>query len=140
MCWIALFPTTVDLKEIQEFVEQTVLLLAQASNSISYYRRSYMLLTLTNSPQQNKQMLREDSELLQKNGKNLFGKVPWKHLAHLQIKKANLRDVIEYIGNKIETLSSRPSPDTKKEFRRAKITKASSQKRSDVTVFEKAIQ
>ena len=44
----------VDLKEIQEFVEQTVLLLGQASNSISYYRRFYMLLALTNSPQQSK--------------------------------------------------------------------------------------
>ena len=64
----------VDLKEIQEFVEQTVLLLGQASNSISYYRRFYMLLALTNSPQQSKQMLREDSELLQKNDKNLLGK------------------------------------------------------------------
>ena len=30
-----------DLKEIQEYVEQTVLLLGQASNSISYYRRFY---------------------------------------------------------------------------------------------------
>ena len=29
----------VDLKEIQQFVEQTVLLLGQVSNSISYYRR-----------------------------------------------------------------------------------------------------
>ena len=64
----------VDLKEIQEFVEQTALLLEQASNSISYYRRFYMLLALTNSPQQSKQMLREDPELLQKNDKHLFRK------------------------------------------------------------------
>ena len=41
----------VDLKEIQEFVEQTVLLLGQSVNSISYYRRFDMLLALTNSPQ-----------------------------------------------------------------------------------------
>ena len=64
----------VDLKEIQEFVEQTVLLVGQASNSISYYRRFYLLLALTISPQQSKQMLKEDSELLQKNDKKLFGK------------------------------------------------------------------
>ena len=62
----------VDLKEIQEFVEQITLLLVQASNSISYYGRFCMLLALTNSLQQRKQMLREDSELLQKNGKTLF--------------------------------------------------------------------
>ena len=37
----------VDLKKIQEFVEQTVLILRQASNSISSYRRLYMLLALT---------------------------------------------------------------------------------------------
>ena len=64
----------VNLKEIQEFVEQAVLLLGQASNSISYYKRFNMLLGPTNSPQQSKQILREDSELLQKNDKNLFGK------------------------------------------------------------------
>ena len=64
----------VDLKEIQEFVEQTVLLLGQVSNSISYYRMFYVLLALTNSPQQSKQMLREDSELLQKNDKKIFRK------------------------------------------------------------------
>ena len=61
----------VDIKQIQEFEEQTVLLLGQASNSASYYR-FYMLLALTNSPQQSKQMPRDDSELLQKNDKNLF--------------------------------------------------------------------
>ena len=63
----------VDLKEVHEFVGQTVLLLGQASNSISYYRRFYMLFALTNSPQQSKQMLREDIELLQKNGKIFLG-------------------------------------------------------------------
>ena len=36
----------VNLNEIQELVEQTVLLMGQAMNSISYYRRFYMLLTL----------------------------------------------------------------------------------------------
>ena len=59
--------------------------------------------------------------------------------SHLQIKKANLEDVIEYIAKKNQILSPRSSPDTAKEFRRA-ITKASSQERSDVTVFEKVIQ
>ena len=44
----------VDLKESQEFVEESVLLLGQASSSISYYGRFYMLLALTNSPQQSK--------------------------------------------------------------------------------------
>ena len=60
--------------------------------------------------------------------------------SHLQIKKANLEDVIEYIAKKNQILSPRSSPDTAKEFRRAITTKASSQERSDVTVFEKVIQ
>ena len=64
----------VDSKEIHKFVGQTVLFLGQASSSISYYRRFYMLFALTSSSQQSKQMLREDSEFLQKNNKNLFGK------------------------------------------------------------------
>ena len=64
----------VDSKEIHEFVGQTVLFLGQASSSISYYRRFYMLFALTSSSQKSKQMLREDSEFLQKNNKNLFGK------------------------------------------------------------------
>ena len=60
-------------------------------------------------------------------------------MAHLQIKSANLRNVIQYIANNIQTFSPRPSPDTEKEFRRATTTKAS-QERNDVTVFEKTIQ
>lgn len=32
-----------------------------------------MLLSITNSPQQSKQMLQEESELSQENDKNLFG-------------------------------------------------------------------
>ena len=72
----------VDLKEIQEFVEQTVLLLGQASNSISYYMRFYIMLALTNSPQQSRQMLREDSKLLKKFNKKLFGKNFHKNIWH----------------------------------------------------------
>ena len=48
-------------------MEQTVLLLGQASNSISYHRMFDMLLALTNSPQQSK-------KILQENGNNLFRK------------------------------------------------------------------
>ena len=60
--------------------------------------------------------------------------------SHLQIKKANLGDVIKYIAIKKEILSPRSSPDTDKEFRRAITTKASSKERNNVTVFEKVIQ
>ena len=123
----------------KQTVEQTVLLLGKASNSISYYRRFYMVLLLTNSPQQSKQILREASELLQKNEKKLiWEKIPWKHLAQLPIKEGNFRNVIKYISNKIQALSPRPFTDTEEKFQRA--TKASSQKGSNVTTFEKTIQ
>ena len=59
-------------------MEKIVLLQGQASNSISYY----MLLALTISPQQSKQMLREDSELLQKNDKNLYRKTFRENIWH----------------------------------------------------------
>ena len=49
-------------------------------------------------------------------------------------------NVIKHIANKMQTLSPQLSPDTKKEFWRATATKASSQERNDVTVFEKMIQ
>ena len=66
----------VDLKEIQKFVEQTVLLLGQASNSISYYSKFYMMLARTNSTKQSKQMPREDSEHLKKMTQFIEEKVP----------------------------------------------------------------
>ena len=48
-----------------------------AETSIEFHiplQKSYMLFALTGSPQQNKKMLREDSELLQKNDKIYLGK------------------------------------------------------------------
>ena len=80
-------------------------------------------------------MLREDSASPEK-FKKTFEKVLWKHLAHLQIKKANITNVIEYIASKIQTLSSRSSPDIEKETWRATTTKVS-RERNNVTVFKK---
>ena len=123
----------VDLIKIQEFVEQAVLLLGQASNYISnyisYYIGFYMLLTLTNLPQQSKQMLREDSELFQKNDINLFGINFCENIWHTSKSKKQTLEML-----------STTSPDTENEFRKAKTTKASSQERSDATVFKKTIQ
>ena len=88
----------VDLKEIQEFVEQTTLLLVQASNSISYYGKFCMLLALTNSSQQRKQMLREDSELLQKNGKTLFGEKFRENIWHTSKSKKQTLEMLSNIS------------------------------------------
>ena len=131
----------VDFKKIQVFVEQVVLLLGQASNSIFYYRRLYMLQALTDSQQQSKQMLREDSELLQVNDKNLFENKFRENICHTSKPKKQTTEMLSNISqNKTQTLLSRPSPDTEKEFWRETTTKASSQIRNDITVFEKTIQ
>ena len=129
----------VDLKEIQEFVEQTVLLLGQASNSISYYRSFYMLLALTNSPQQSSKMLREDSQLLQKNDNNLFRKRFRGNIWHtFKSKKQTIEMLPKTSQAKYKPFRpSRSSPDTEKEFRRATATKASSQERNDVQYSKK---
>ena len=88
----------VDFKKIQVFVEQVVLLLGQASNSIFYYRRLYMLQALTDSQQQSKQMLREDSELLQVNDKNLFENKFRENICHTSKPKKQTTEMLSNIS------------------------------------------
>ena len=89
-----------DFKKIQVFVEQVVLLLGQASNSIFCYRRLYMLQALTDSQQQRKQMMRDDSELLQVNGKNLFENKFRENMCHTSKSK---KQTIEMLSNISQT-------------------------------------
>ena len=101
-------------------MEQTVLLLVQVSNLITFYRRFYMLLALTNSPRQSKQMLREYSELLHKNDKNLFG---IKIRESIRQTSKSKKQTLEMLSNKMQTLSPQSSSDTEEKFRRATTTK-----------------
>ena len=57
-----------------KLIEQTVLLLGQASNSILYSRRLQILKTLIKDPKKVKNNLKEKADLLQKGDQNLFGK------------------------------------------------------------------
>ena len=59
---------------INKFVEQTVLLLGQSSNAITYHRRLTVLGSVMNSQCQVKSMLKEKASLLQKHDEYLFGK------------------------------------------------------------------
>ena len=59
-----------------------------------------MSLALTISPQQSKQMLREDSELLQKNGNNLSGKRFRENIWHISKSKGQ---TIEMLSNTSRT-------------------------------------
>ena len=99
----------VDLKESQEFVEESVLLLEQASSSISYYERFYMLLALTNSPQQSKQMLREKSDLLQKNDKILSGEKFRENIWHTSKSK---KKTLEMLPNTSQIMATKAVMDT----------------------------
>ena len=84
-------------------------------------------------------MMREDSGLLQKNDKNLFGKKFGENINHTLKSKKQTLEILPNTSRTKYKPFRHGFPDTKKEFRRA-TTKASCQKRNDVTVFEKMIQ
>ena len=60
------------LKQI--YVEKSVLLLGETTNSMTYHRRYSILSAQICAPQQSKEMLREEVELFQQQDRNLFGK------------------------------------------------------------------
>ena len=61
------------LDKTLSLLEQTIYLLGQASNSISYHWR-YNILSSVCSPQEAKNMLKNKAELLETSNENLFGK------------------------------------------------------------------
>ena len=63
-----------ELNKVKEYVEQSILLLGQETNSITYHRRHNILSELNCAPQQPKEMLREEADLLPQQDKNLFSK------------------------------------------------------------------
>ena len=65
---------SIELNKVKEYVEQSILLLGQATNSMTYQKRYNILSTLKCAPQQSKEILREEADLLQQQDKNLFGK------------------------------------------------------------------
>ena len=63
--------TTEDLLNL---VQQTVLLVGQTNNTMSYYRRLSPLTGAMKSSSQTKSMIKDKSTLLENSGKELFGK------------------------------------------------------------------
>ena len=70
----------IELNKLKEYVKQSILLLGQATNLITYHRRYNILSPLNCAPQQSKEMLREEADLLQQQDKNLFCKKFREHL------------------------------------------------------------
>ena len=70
----------IDLDNIRAYIQQTVLLLAQTSKYITYFRRYNILAAVKCPAQQSKEILREEADLLQRHDRNLFGKRFSEHL------------------------------------------------------------
>ena len=64
-------------------------------------RRYYMLLAITHSPPQLKQMLWEETQFLQQNGKNLFGKKLQEHINDSFHSKKQILQILASRNNKI---------------------------------------
>ena len=64
----------ISISDLLHYVEQTVLLLGQSSNAITFHRRLNVLGSVMNSQYQVKSMLKEKTSLLQKHDEYLFGK------------------------------------------------------------------
>ena len=62
------------LEEVINLVQQTVLLVGQTNNTISYHRRLSAMAGAMKSSNQAKSVIKDKSALLENSGKELFGK------------------------------------------------------------------
>ena len=68
------------LDDIIRAVEQSVLLVGQAYNALSYHRKNNILTAITSCPRKAKNILKEKRKILQKEKVNLFGQTFETHL------------------------------------------------------------
>ena len=73
----------ISINDLLHYVEQTVLLLKQSSNAITYHRRLNVLGSVMNSQYQVKSLLKEKASLPQKHDKYLFGKIFRNHIGRV---------------------------------------------------------
>ena len=97
----------ISLDDMKKHIEKTVLLLGQASNSITYQRRYNALLGVMGSAPKVKEMLRTDADMLQKHDKDLFGK---KFREHLTETSKSKKKALEAFGNNKKKLPFRGGP------------------------------
>ena len=64
----------IELNKAKEYVEQSLLLLGQVTNPMTYHRTNIILSQLSRAPQQSKEMLKEEADSFQQQDRNLFGK------------------------------------------------------------------
>ena len=83
----------ISINDLLHYVEQTVLLLGQSSNAITYHRRLNVLGSVMNSQYQVKSMLKEKASLLQKHDEYLFGKKFRNHIADTIKSKKQTKEI-----------------------------------------------
>ena len=66
-------PSSAEIKEISQLFEQTILLIGQAINNTTYYRRKNVLSTLIEGNNKVKEILKEQSAAMNASEGNLFG-------------------------------------------------------------------
>ena len=83
----------ISINDLLHYVEQTVLLLGQSSNAITYHRRLNVLGSVMNSQYQVKSILKEKASLLQIHDEYLFGKTFRNHIADTIKSKKQTKEI-----------------------------------------------
>ena len=89
-------------------IEQTTLLLGQASLSVSYARRLNIWKTLLKDPRKTKTFLKEKTALLQEDEGHLFGKKFRSHI--IQIERSKKKSLEVFKGNNEKNIPFRKGP------------------------------
>ena len=74
---------TASLDDMQKFIEQTMLMMGQSSNTVTHNRQYNLLNNLMGSSNQAKEALRDKKDLLQKHDGNLLGKKFSNHIVEV---------------------------------------------------------
>ena len=69
-----------DVDEMSQYIDQTILLIGQAFNSVSYSRRMNVLIGVGTEKVKAKNTLKNQASLLEEDSKELFGKSFRKHM------------------------------------------------------------
>ena len=119
--WKGLEENTVPVEDHIKLIEQRVLLLGQASNSILYSRRLQILKTLIKDPKKAKNILKEKVDTLQKGDQNVFGKRFRSHVVETERSKKRTLEIFS-VGSRSAPPSAKkpfrtdPSPNNKKPY------------------------
>ena len=96
------------LDDMQKFIKQTVLMVGQSSNTVTYHKKYNLLNNLMGPLNQAKEALRENKDLSQKHDKNLLGKKFRNHI--VEVTKTRKTTTAAFSAAKSRSGSSRREP------------------------------